>query len=62
MQMNLLLSDDVRKLYYPCNVKKPRTTAKLSIKSAETGVVLIVFDGVVCKVHPFTVTVTVSCR
>ena len=45
---------------YPAMLKSPKTTAKLSKKS-RTSVVLTVFDGVLCEVRAYTVTVSYRC-
>jgi hypothetical protein len=41
-----------------CNVNKPKATAKLSKKKAEANIILIVFYGVLCDIHTYTVAVT----
>ena len=60
VQMNFIFSVNVRILYLFCNVKKSKTTAKLS-KRAESSFVLFVFDGVICEISTYTITVS-YCR
>ena len=44
-------------LYLSCNVKKSPKQLLTCFKRAEANVVLIVFDGVICELCPYTLTV-----
>ena len=52
VEMNYIFSDNIRILYLSWYVKSPKETMKLS-KRAETSVVLIVFDCVLCEVRAY---------
>jgi len=52
VQINFIFPDSVRILCLSCNAKNPKSTLKLSDK-AETVVVLIVFDDVLCEVRAY---------
>jgi hypothetical protein len=53
VQINFIFSENERMLCLSCNIKKLKTTAKLF----ETRVILIVFNGVICDVSTYTVTI-----
>jgi hypothetical protein len=55
--VNYIFTDYVRILYLSGNVKKSKISAKL----AETSIVKIVFNGLLCDVSTYTVTVS-FCR
>ena len=45
---------------HPAMSKKPKQLPNC-LKGAEASVVIIVFDGVLCEVHTYTVTVSYRC-
>ena len=55
--MNYVFSDNVHILCLSCNVKNSTAKFAKKKKKAETSVVLIVFDDVLCDIHSCTVAV-----
>ena len=59
MEINFIFNDNVCVLCLSCNVKSTKQQPSC-LKIAETIVVLIVFNCVICVVGTYTVTATVS--
>ena len=52
--INFIFIDNVCKLCLSCNIKNPRHLPNC-LKITETSIVLIVFNGIIYHIHPYTV-------